>query len=182
MPKQCGPIKITGTIDNVCFYKMEGVYYARMKSSLTRKRVLKSAAFRLTRAHATILGEASKIASRVYRLVPKAQRKHILYREMTGKAIYLLREGKDKEAVFQRLSALYLTPEARWPSVLQPEPDQKESVGEAHKLNNTVRIYSPAPRLKDINQDWSIYRQHRSLWRVFFRRKGVRRWDYAMGP
>ncbi len=108
MPKQCGPIQITGTIDNVCFYKMDGVYYARMKSSLTRKRVLKSAAFRRTRAHAATLGEASKIASRIYRLIPKAQRKHTLYREMTGKAIYLLREGKDKKVVFQSLSALYL--------------------------------------------------------------------------
>ncbi|TAN15269.1 MAG: hypothetical protein EPN37_09945 [Chitinophagaceae bacterium] len=76
MPKQCGPIRITGTIDNVCFYKMDGVYYARMKSSLTRKRVLKNAAFRLTRAHAATLGEASKIASRVYRLISKVQRKH----------------------------------------------------------------------------------------------------------
>jgi hypothetical protein len=108
MPKQYGPIQITGTIDNVCFYKMDGVYYARMKSSLTRKRVLKSAAFRRTREHAATLGEASTIASRIYRLIPKARRKHILYREMTGKAIYLLREGKDKEVVFQSLSALYL--------------------------------------------------------------------------
>ncbi len=108
MPKQCGPIQITGTIDNVCFYKMDGIYFARMKSSLTRKRVLKSAAFRRTREHAATLGEASKIASRVYRLIPKAQRKHTLYREMTGKAIYLLREGKNKEVIFQNLSALYL--------------------------------------------------------------------------
>jgi hypothetical protein len=108
MPKQYGPIQITGTIDNVCFYKMDGIYFARMKSSLTRKRVLKSTAFRRTREHAATLGEASKIASRVYRLIPKAQRKHTLYRKMTGKAIYLLREGKNKEVIFQNLSALYL--------------------------------------------------------------------------
>ena len=143
MPKQCGPIQITGTIDNVCFYKMDGVYYARMKSSLTRKRVLKSAAFRRTRAHAATLGEASKIASRIYRLIPKAQRKHTLYREMTGKAIYLLREGKDKEAVFQSLSALYLKQD----KLLQPAGSCAKNKVQDDKGYSGERE-SPVPRLQ----------------------------------
>jgi len=43
--KQIGATKITGTIQNICFYKMEGQYYARQKSSLTGKRVKKDPAF-----------------------------------------------------------------------------------------------------------------------------------------
>lgn len=109
MAKQCGPFPHTGTIDNVCFYKMEGIYYARMKSSLTRKRVLREATFLKTRIHAATFGEASQIASLVYELIPKVQKGPCLYREMTGKAIYLLREGKDKEAVFQNLYKLNLS-------------------------------------------------------------------------
>lgn len=108
MAKVYEPLVITGTIGNACFYKMDGKYYVRMKSSLTRKRVLKDASFRRTREHAATLGVASKIASRVYRLITGEHKKHALYREITGKAIYLLREGKDKEAAFQSLSREYL--------------------------------------------------------------------------
>lgn len=39
MAKQIGPVFITGTIGDICFYKMDGQYYARMKSSLSSKRV-----------------------------------------------------------------------------------------------------------------------------------------------
>ena len=145
MPKQCGPLFITGTIDDVCFYKMQGEYYARMKSSLTRKRVLKDPKFQLTRVHAALLGEASKIASRVYRLVTGERKKHTLYREITGKAIYLLREGKDTETIFQLLSEQY--PE--------PEPIRKPASGkskhEAPKSDRRwglVRFVVSVPKLK----------------------------------
>lgn len=37
MAKQVRPFTITGCYDNICFYKMEGVYYARMKSTLRGK-------------------------------------------------------------------------------------------------------------------------------------------------
>jgi hypothetical protein len=37
MAKQVDDIKITGTYDDVTNYKMDGQYYARMKSSLTGK-------------------------------------------------------------------------------------------------------------------------------------------------
>lgn len=110
MPLQCGPLFITGTLDDVCFYKMEGKYYVRQKSSLTRKRVLRDPKFQLTRVYAALLGEASKIASHVYRLIAGEQKKHALYREMTGKAIYMLREGKDAHEVYEILCRQYLQP------------------------------------------------------------------------
>lgn len=111
MAKQCG-FYITGTLGEICFYQMGGKYYARKKSSLTRERVMKSPAFRRTREHAATLAEASRIASKVYRLVRGEDKAYTLYREMTGKAICLLREGKSKEAVFQCLSSQYLTTES----------------------------------------------------------------------
>ena len=42
MARQSGHIFITGTLDDVTYYKMYGIYYARMKSSLSRKKVLTS--------------------------------------------------------------------------------------------------------------------------------------------
>lgn len=104
MAKQCGKFKITGTVQEVNFYKREGEYYVRTKSSLTRQRVMKSPAFRLTRKYAALLGEASKIASAVYRQITGEEKKHALYREMTGKAMRMLREGKEKEEVARVLN------------------------------------------------------------------------------
>ncbi len=97
MAKQIGPFKITGCYDNICFYKMDGQYYARTKSSLDGKRVKKDPAFRKTRWHSDLLARSSKIAAAVYRDLPKEKG---LFRKLTGQAMRLLKEGKTTEEVF----------------------------------------------------------------------------------
>ena len=97
MAKQIGPFKVTGCYDNICFYKMDGQYYARSKSSLDGKRVKKDPAFRPTRWHANLLARSSKIAAAVYRGLPKEKG---LFRKLTGQAMRLLKEGKTTEEVF----------------------------------------------------------------------------------
>lgn len=103
MAKQAGPYKVIGCIDNLQFYKMDGKYYARKKSSLTAKRVKKDKAFELTMAFADMLGIASKIASSVYRQIPGEERKHSYFRKMTGIAYSLLKEGVSIEKVYEKL-------------------------------------------------------------------------------
>jgi hypothetical protein len=99
MAKQVGPFKITGCYDHICFYKMDGEYYARMKSSLTGKRVKKDPAFRRTMEYAGLLGQASKIASVVYRGLTMKKREKGSYRKLTGQAMQLLKAGKTKEEI-----------------------------------------------------------------------------------
>ena len=103
MARQAGPIFLEGTLDDITFYKMDGVYYARMKSRLTRKRVLKSPRFVLTRMHANQLAEASRIASLVYSHVSKEEKSIKLFRSIVGKAKVMLTEGKEKEVVLDLL-------------------------------------------------------------------------------
>jgi len=74
-----------------------------MKSRLTRKRVLNSPKFVLTRMHANQLAEASRIASLIYRQIPKEKRSIKLFRSIVGKAKGLLAEGKEKEIVLDLL-------------------------------------------------------------------------------
>src|ERR1044072_6838067 len=105
MAKQSGPLYITGTYNGICFYKMNGAYYARQKSSLSGKRVKKDKAFTLTMVYAGIFGRASEIAGEVYRGLDPKKKKHALYRAMTSKANKLLKEGLDSEAVKARLLA-----------------------------------------------------------------------------
>lgn len=109
MARQSGNIFITGTIDNLCFYKMDGQYYVRLKSSLTRKRVKRDPAFARTMQHARLLGEAAKLASVVYKTVQPVHRRKGLYKQLTGIAIRLIKEGKTAAAVVSGLND-YLRP------------------------------------------------------------------------
>jgi hypothetical protein len=99
MAKLVGPIKFRGCYRNICFYKMEGKYYVRMKSSLDGKRVKRDPAFRLTMVYAALLGRASKIASAVYKTIPQEEKEKGLYRKLTGKAMLLLKEGRTSEEI-----------------------------------------------------------------------------------
>ncbi|MFC0773053.1 hypothetical protein [Terrimonas alba] len=99
MAKQIGPFFIRGTIDGICFYKMDGVYYARAKSSLDRKRVKRDPAFRETMRYAGLLGKAAKIAAAIYRKIKEDGKGLVSYRQLTGQAMRLLKENKTVEEV-----------------------------------------------------------------------------------
>src|SRR3954453_13932114 len=99
MAKQAGPYDITGCYDNICFYKMEGNYYARSKSSLTRKQVKGDTRFKETMRFAGLLATASKIASKLYKELPKESKGVAIYRSLTGKVMQLLKEGKTTDEI-----------------------------------------------------------------------------------
>lgn len=103
MARQLGPLFFTGCMGDLCFYKLDGQYYVRMKSSLSSKRIKKDPRFRLTMLHAGLMGQASKIASAVYRSLPEDKRVHALYRSLTGRALRLLKEGWSVDDVKTRL-------------------------------------------------------------------------------
>ena len=48
MAKQIGEYKIKGTVGDITFYKMEGEWYARRKSGLSRERVKRAKEFMRT--------------------------------------------------------------------------------------------------------------------------------------
>ncbi len=112
MAKQKGSLFITGTHNGLCYYKLNGNYYVRRKSSLSGKRVKSSPAFKGTMEYAGLLGKASAIASAVYHTLPREIKKRELYRAITGTAMCLLKEGLGPDAVKTRLQAEY-TPAIR---------------------------------------------------------------------
>lgn len=99
MARQAGPLYFTGTIDSLTFYKMDGEYYARKKSCLDKKRFYRDPAFARSRQSATAFGGASKLASAIYRHLPKEARKKGVIGKLTGQVGHLLREGKSPEEV-----------------------------------------------------------------------------------
>jgi hypothetical protein len=94
MAKQTGDLFIEGTIEDLSFYKMEGAYYVRMKSSLTGKRFWRDKAFEGSRKSSSRFGEGNRIASRVYRMIKEEKRVYKLYCFLKKKAIQLLKEGR----------------------------------------------------------------------------------------
>ncbi|SFD47851.1 hypothetical protein SAMN05518672_102110 [Chitinophaga sp. CF118] len=101
------PPPFTGTKDGVTVYQLpDGLYYARMQSSITGKRIKKDKAFANFRRSSGRLSEGSRIASQLYRQLPV--KNHKVYREMTGKAILGLKEGLSAEVITANLSREYL--------------------------------------------------------------------------
>jgi hypothetical protein len=103
MAKQTGPVKISGTIGGISFYRLYEEHYARSKSSLTRKRVKHDPAFKNTMSYAALLANAAKIASIIYHTLPVEQKSRKKYQEMTGKAMQLLKKEMDTETIFELL-------------------------------------------------------------------------------
>jgi len=99
MGKMREGIHFTGTIGNICFYQVGDRTYARAKSSLTRKRVLKDKEFRKTRRYANDLGRASRIGSEIYKALPGDIKGRWIFRAITGEAASLLYEGKTEQEV-----------------------------------------------------------------------------------
>lgn len=128
MARQSGNIVITGTIDNLCFYQMDGKFYVRVKSSLSGKRVKKDPAFKATMYHAGLLGQAARLASQVYRSLPEAAKTKGLYRQLTGKVMRWLKEGCDPEQVLILLRETYMPKTA----VEQKEPVMTAAACDKH--------------------------------------------------
>lgn len=113
MAKQAGNIKIEGrTFYRLVFYKMNGEYYARTKSSLTGKRVKKDPRFGATMRSAGLLARASKIGSAVYKALPKEFKQFWMYRAFTGEAMMMLKKGKIESEILDTLLKTYVTKEA----------------------------------------------------------------------
>jgi hypothetical protein len=108
MAKQCGPLFFECTWDDLTFYKMEGNYYVRKKSSLTREKVLTHKAFEKTRFYASLLVTASKIASSIYSDLPIDWRQFWMFRSFTGEGLLMLEGGATPQEVYDYLWKTYV--------------------------------------------------------------------------
>lgn len=97
---------LVGTYDDITFYKMEGNYYARMKSSLTGKKFRTHKAFEGSRRSCNRFGRGNKLASMVYKEIPEENRKYDVFCSMKSAAIAMIKAGKEESDVIDGLRAL----------------------------------------------------------------------------
>lgn len=104
MAKQTGETKLQGRVGDIIYYKMNGKYFARAVSSLSRKRVKKSKAFASTRFYAALNGIASKAASRVFQCFPKEwKKKKKCFYKMSGHGYKMLMRGSSIQDITESL-------------------------------------------------------------------------------
>ena len=144
MAKQCGPLYFEKTWDDLVFYKMDGLYYVRAKSSLTAQRVKTSAEFARTMYSANRMARASKIGSAIYQALPPGWRQFWMYRSFTGEAFMMLKtEMYTTEEVEQALWNSYVEYWNRW--------------GEANKNNPALQTILKAKAKKvRRRRQWSL--------------------------
>jgi hypothetical protein len=108
MAKQTGDIRITGTIEGYCFYRMEGKYYVRRKSTLTGRRFQRDAAFAGSRRSAGLLASASSLASQLYRQLPTDRKARKVFQTLTGEVRELLAKGLSAAQIITWFRDAYL--------------------------------------------------------------------------
>jgi len=135
MARQAGPIYLIGTIDDITFYKMEGEYYARKKSSLDRRQFRTDPRFARSRKAAHTFGEASQLASAIYWQLPKAQRGKGVVNRLTGQVGQLLRKGLSSQQILKHFLQP-CQPKATQPAAHPPVTD-----------TTSVQTPTPAPAL-----------------------------------
>ena len=99
MAKQAGHIRVRGVDNDTTFYMKDGVYYARMKSSLTGRKFWRHKAFEGSRRSSKRFGDGNNLASRVYRSLPKEKRVYALFCQLKSAAIVYLKQGLSPKEV-----------------------------------------------------------------------------------
>ena len=109
MAKQLSDTIITGTFDNLVFYKMYGKGYVRSKSSLTGKQFKTQARFARSRISSERFATGNKIAGQVYRSLPASAKHYTQFTRLKSAAIALLKSGLAEPEVQSQLLQLLPT-------------------------------------------------------------------------
>ncbi|MFT3980036.1 MAG: hypothetical protein QM687_06165 [Ferruginibacter sp.] len=107
MAKQSGPVCVTGTIDGITYYKRAGAWLARKKSSLDKERVLNDPAFANSRKESQVFGEASRLASDIYALLPAEHKRQGVFGKITAKVKLLMKQDIEPALIQEELLASY---------------------------------------------------------------------------
>lgn len=96
-------IMIKGTINNVCFYEMDGIYYLRMKPGPERKQFLNDSKYAPQRDACVRMNKGNKIASLIYKHIPKDKKVYKINSELQRMAALYFKTGLSVKKVTSML-------------------------------------------------------------------------------
>lgn len=141
-------IPIRGTIDNLTYYKRNGKFFCRRKSSLNAERIRKDPAYEAQRKTIAIFNKAIKLASCLYKHLPKKQRKdHKRWNKLVKKVFHLLKNNPSVEEAIttilyhEGMLSFHVTSEeiTRWHTLILDNP-------KAAQLKETKPVKVVAPK------------------------------------
>jgi hypothetical protein len=104
MAKQAGQFVFTGTVGDATGYKMNGKYYLKTKSEISRRKIRTHRNFSLTRRNAKWFGEAVKLAQKIYYELPPDERdQYKTWYPLRNRAQELVRKGTPEEEIVRLL-------------------------------------------------------------------------------
>ena len=103
MARQTGTILLSGTIDHLTYYIMNGKGYARKKSCLDKKRFFRKPSFSNSRRASSRFGVSNKLCATAYRELPRDERDKALYNELLAIATHMLKYQHSEEEVLTTL-------------------------------------------------------------------------------
>src|SRR5450631_3292929 len=115
-----------GTRNVLTGYMAGGQNIVRARSLLTSERVKDDPAFDGFRKSCGRMKLASVMASSLYNQIPKELRRFSLYRQLTGEALKMLKQGKDQMDIVEKLQVLYIAPLLELPIKQQTAAPSKE--------------------------------------------------------
>lgn len=163
---------LVGTYDDITFYKMEGNYYARMKSSLTGKKFRTHSAFAGSRRSCNRFGRGNKLASMVYKEIPEEERKYEVFCRMKSAAIAMLKAGKEESDVIEGLRALK-------PVIKPKKPNKKYKIRLFVPFNSC--LFRPIPFSANTSRKLKQRLNRRSIKNLFIERRMVSKTLYSEG-
>ena len=110
MARQRGLFPLRGTVGEITFYQLNGVYRIRRKTSLDKRRLKKDPAFANTRRSSERLSQASKIGREFYRKIFPRELHNGLktWHPIWRRTIQMVKAGMEKEAILEQLKVEFL--------------------------------------------------------------------------
>lgn len=99
MAQLCGDIVIVGTIGNVCFYEMDGKYYARSTPGITRRAFYRYKKYAVQRESIANMQAGAKLASALYQQIPAQFKQRSLYYSIQKRVNKLFRQYHPVEEI-----------------------------------------------------------------------------------
>jgi hypothetical protein len=146
MAKPKKTIRISATIGDLCFYQRNGKTFLREARALDRKLVLNDERFEKTMQFANKMGLASKIASEIYKDLPRELKARWIFRSITGHAASLLYKDMHPEEVKERLHAQFIS---------NPQEEIKEAEKATYRTAKNYRRSSADKMLRKLfRESW----------------------------
>ena len=101
--------KILGTFNSITGYMAGDQNIVRSRTSLTGERVKNDPAFEGFRKSGERMKQASAIASELYNRIPKDLKRFSMFRQLTGEALKMMKQGRNREEIVEKLQVLYIS-------------------------------------------------------------------------